>query len=317
MSLPKSVYLKHGAYYLVRKNKWIMLSRDYAEAMGEYGRLTAKKAPLKGVGALVQDTIAEAENRLKPNTITQYRLCLKRINVAFEDFKVEQVKTKHIAQFHHHFIDTPNMANRALSLLKISFDRAVLHGVCEVNPARPVKRHPEHKRTTLMTDDQFNALCEYDNPALKTIMELCYYTAQRIDDVLSIKMSDISSEGIAFEQAKTGKRLIVRMNPSIQAAIKEARSLHPTKIAPIYLLGQRNGKKREYSGVRGLFDRAKKAAGIEGVTLHDIRAKSITDAKRVGLDSMALGGHDSESSHKRYLRSKEVEIVDGMYKEGI
>jgi integrase len=145
-------------------------------------------------------------------------------------------------------------------------------------------------------------------------MELCYYTAQRIDDVLSIKTSDISEVGIEFEQMKTGKRLIVKMNPSILAAIKSAKALHPSKVTPIYLLGQRNGKKRNYSGVRGLFNRAKKEANIEGVTLHDIRAKSITDAKKAGIDSMALGGHESESSHKRYLRSKEVDIVDGMYK---
>jgi integrase len=206
------------------------------------------------------------------------------------------------------------MTNRALSLLKISFDRAVLYGMCEHNPARPVKRHSEHKRTRLMTDEEFEAISSYKNPALKVIMELCYYTAQRIDDVLSIKTSDISEVGIEFEQMKTGKRLIVKMNPSILAAIKSAKALHPSKVTPIYLLGQRNGKKRNYSGVRGLFNRAKKEANIEGVTLHDIRAKSITDAKKAGIDSMALGGHESESSHKRYLRSKEVDIVDGMYK---
>jgi integrase len=280
----------------------------------EYGRVTAKKTPLQGVGKLVQDTINDAEVRLKPNTITQYRLCLSKINNVFCNFEVHQVKTKHIAQFVHHFSDTPNMTNRALSLLKISFDRAVLYGMCEHNPARPVKRHSEHKRTRLMTDEEFEAISSYKNPALKVIMELCYYTAQRIDDVLSIKTSDISEVGIEFEQMKTGKRLIVKMNPSILAAIKSAKALHPSKVTPIYLLGQRNGKKRNYSGVRGLFNRAKKEANIEGVTLHDIRAKSITDAKKAGIDSMALGGHESESSHKRYLRSKEVDIVDGMYK---
>jgi hypothetical protein len=42
---------------------------------------------------------------------------------------------------------------------------------------------------------------------------------------------------------------------------------------------------------------------------HDIRASSATDADEAGIDSMALLDHTTESSHKRYKRSKETVVV--------
>jgi hypothetical protein len=39
-----------------------------------------------------------------------------------------------------------------------------------------------------------------------------------------------------------------------------------------------------------------------------------TDAKKQGVDSMALLGHKSESVHQRYLRCKDIPLVQGIKK---
>ena len=49
--LPPCVYLRHGAYYLVRRGKWTRLAADLPEALKEYARLHAQ--PSGGMAALI------------------------------------------------------------------------------------------------------------------------------------------------------------------------------------------------------------------------------------------------------------------------
>lgn len=142
-------------------------------------------------------------------------------------------------------------------------------------------------------------------------MDPAYLTAQRIGDVLAIRLSGISREGVSFQQEKTGKRLMVVMSPALEKAVSSARLLHGRQITPTYLLGQRNGKIRSYRGVRDLFDRAVEKAGVENAHLNDLRAKSITDAKKQGLDPQALAGHTTEAQTIRYIRDRETSVVEG------
>jgi integrase len=56
---------------------------------------------------------------------------------------------------------------------------------------------------------------------------------------------------------------------------------------------------------------------VQDVHFHDIRAKSITDAKRLGgLDyAQALAGHESRNTTEGYIKSKESERVRPLDRE--
>ena len=54
-----------------------------------------------------------------------------------------------------------------------------------------------------------------------------------------------------------------------------------------------------------------KYATIKACGFHDLRAKAITDAKKQGHDPQALAGHDTEALTVRYLRDKEIPLVNG------
>jgi len=56
-------------------------------------------------------------------------------------------------------------------------------------------------------------------------------------------------------------------------------------------------------------DQARDVAQVEDANFHDLRAASATDADEQGMDSQALLGHTTESSHRRYLRSKKVPVA--------
>lgn len=276
-------------------------------AMAEYGRLTSPQKYANSVAKLIKESIDQRD--IKPNTLAQYRLCEEKISHAFQNFAVDQVETKDIAEFMELYRDTPNMANRMLSVLRFSFDRAARLGMCKVNPCTPVERFKEAKRDRLLTNEEFLRISNAGNDVLKCVMALCYLTAQRINDVLGIKLDDITEQGILFQQAKTGKKLIIKMNPALSEAVEAARSLD---LGGVYLLGQKNGEKRGYYGVRDLFRRACRASGVKDATLHDIRAKALTDAEAEGINPTKLAGHSTQQQTLRYLRGKSVEVVEGV-----
>lgn len=193
----------------------------------------------------------------------------------------------------------------------MAFDFAVLHGRCVSNPVLSIPRHPEKQQDRYLTDAGYASLLRKGLPTLRSIMGFAYLTGQRIDDVLAIRLSDISKEGISFRQEKTGKRLMVIMSPALAAAVSVAKRLHGRQGTPTYLLGLRNGIIRSYRGVRDLFNHAAKKASVDDVHLHDLRAKSITDVKQQGLDPQALAGHTTEAETNRYIRDRETTAVKG------
>jgi integrase len=139
---------------------------------------------------------------------------------------------------------------------------------------------------------------------------MAYLTGQRIGDVLKIKQSDISPDGITVVQEKTGKKLKVAITPTLEENIRTPRQLHG-RITLTYLPGQINGKIRSHKGMRDLLQRYVDKAELDDIHLHDFRAKAITDAKKQGHDPQALAGHTTEAQTVRYLCDKEIPLVCG------
>ncbi len=303
---------KHGRYYYVHRNRWRPLSKDYFRALAE---VAAIEAPSDEWAELVQQVYDryEARNKsgnLADNTISQYRGIRARIEYGFAEFRPEQVKASDITRFLDMYEKTPNMANRMLTVIKAIFERAVRQGLAPANPAYGIKRFEESKRTRYMTDAEFIAIWSHANATTRLVMDMCYLTAQRISDVLAIEHSHITVDCIQFRQQKTDKPLEIEMSPELEQLIKDAKGLH--KIMCKYLFHPRGKQtKYGYAAIRDAFDRAKAAAGVAGVTLHDIRAKSITDAKAAGIDPQKLAGHASPAMTERYIRMREIDRVSG------
>ncbi|WP_366523451.1 tyrosine-type recombinase/integrase [uncultured Microbulbifer sp.] len=80
---------------------------------------------------------------------------------------------------------------------------------------------------------------------------------------------------------------------------------------PANYLFHPHGKRTRYSyrAIRDGFGRARVKAGVEHTTIHDIRAKSLTDAKHAGTDAQRLAGHTSPSMTERYIRLRETDNV--------
>ncbi len=313
-ALPPCLYERRGKYYFVKNNQWHPLGPDYERAMTEYAR---KQAPSGGMVDLIERVFQKYEKKhkdgkLAANTLSQYRVCRSRIEHAFLEFSPSHVKGTHIASFLDDYEDTPNMTNRTLTVLREIFRRAVRWGEADSNPCYGIDRFEEAKRTRYLTDKEYRTIQDNANPYIKCVMDICYLTAQRIGDVIAIKHSDISGKGIAFRQKKTDKRLVVEMTPELDGVVKAAKDLHPVAQFNPYLFHPR-GKPTPYSykAVYDCFKRAVSKAGVKDAKIHDLRAKSITDAKREGKDPQKLAGHVSRAMTERYIRLRETDVVQG------
>ncbi len=294
------MHLKHGAFYLVRRNKWEFLSRDRAEA----DRMYAEK--MRPSRTALEDLLrnAVAERTLRRSTRAQYETAIRHIVHGLQMFQPHEILPRHVAEFRQTLADTPNMANRCLSVLRLAMNYALERGLVDRNPAIGIPRMREKKRPRLLSPQEYRAIYAHASPRLQCIMDLCYLTGQRITDVLSIRRSQLRDGGIEFVQQKTGARLFVRA-PGLAEVIERAKALHGA-VAPLTLFRSRFGGHPRYSIIRDQWKAACEAAGVQDAHLHDLRAMSLTHAKAQGRNAQVLAGHTTEAMTVRYLRSKGV-----------
>ncbi len=136
---------------------------------------------------------------------------------------------------------------------------------------------------------------------IQIFMDLAYITGQRQADLLKIKLSDISEEGIFFEQNKTGTKIIVIWSDSLRDVVDRAQQEFPHSSE--YLVVNARGQKYGSSGIQTAWQRlilrcVDKGIIKERFTFRDIRAKARSD----GDDKKLLGHANPDKMAKIYQR---------------
>lgn len=306
---PPCFYQKHGAFYLVRANKWTRLGTDLSLSLAEYGRLMEAQK-VGGMPKLIEDWYGSLAGKSK-STLRQYRYAAEVLKRKLRQFEPGEVRASHVVDIRASMYATPNMANRVMGVLRLVFAYAVERHVVDTNPCAGVKRLAERRRVRLLTEAEWRAIHAKAGPRLQVIMELQYLTGQRINDVLKIRKSQLTDDGIVFEQQKTGAKLTVRWSPDLRRTVERAKALSADLPPTLTLLRGKYGKAPDYRSVALQWTEACKAAGVEDARLNDGRAVSATTAKKQGKDATALLGHSSPRMTERYLRDKEAPEVDG------
>lgn len=311
--LPPRCYFKHGAYYFVSGNKWTRLGDTLSGALSAYGRIIERQsvhgtAPMT---ALMADFITDCERReLAANTLRAYRFAERAIASAFREFQIEDIRPADAAVYLDSMADRPAAANIHRAVLKGALKRAVRAGVIDRNPVDPIDPFKQSKRDRYISDDEYAAIWAAASPILRPIMDYAYLTAQRIGDVLSTRMVQFKAAGIEIDQGKTGKRLLIAWTDDLHAVVDEAKAMQKPK-SETYLFPDADGGERTYKSVYYLWSSAVVRARVDDANIHDLRAKSLTDAKAQGLDPQTLAGHSTAAMTIRYLRGRERDRVTG------
>lgn len=297
--LPRCVYLKHGAYYLVKKNVWTRLGATLHEALQAYAE--GFKPDAHGEMATLFDRWFEhwstdPNEKKASSTIRSYQNAINStLKKGFSQLTPKQVRPHHIALFMDGYREAPNMANKMLVILRMVFTKAVAWGLVETNPARDIKRFKEGKRDRHIEDSEYWSIHAKADDHLKAIMDVAYTSAQRIGDVLKIVPADITEATLHVIQQKTKKEVWVAINPDLKEALERMMAF------PAW----------SYWVTRDRWREAAEAAEVKNVKLHDLRAKGITEAERQGKDGQALAGHANRQMTERYIRDRDIVPVQG------
>jgi integrase len=306
--LPPCVYPRHGAFWHVKSGKWTRLGATLEDALVAYARM--HDAPRGGMPHLIDMVLTHIRPNLSKATNSQYDTAARKLKKMLVQFAPDQVRPKHVAAIKVALASTPNMANRCLSLLRQVFSWALEQQLVEINPAVGIKRHMEGKRGRLISMTEYGAIHGHAGDRLQVIMDLLIRTGQRVGDVLRIRRTDLTDEGIRFVQQKTGAKLVVPWTPELRAVVDRAKLLHGN-IRALTLLHSRRGKTPDYRTVALQWTKACAAAGVADAHIHDLRAVALTAARKQGLNATRLAGHSSPAQTERYLRDREEPLADG------
>lgn len=310
--LPECVYKKHGAYYFVKGGKWTRLGTTEQEM---YKALAQLKGEVKGEPGMKRlfdryEKEVLAKKHQKTKDVQEAQLVLLR--KIFERMEPGAVLPKHIAQYlDKRGATAPVAANREIALLSHVFKKAIRWGILSINPCTGVERNDEEPRDRYVQDWEFAAVYQRASAHLQIIMDLAYITGQRQADILAIRLSDLTDEGILFKQAKTKMKLCVEWSPALEAVVERAKA-QKKEIQSLYLISNKKGQKYTSSGIQTAWQRLmvdcmatedKDGNKIEPViterfTFYDIRAKARSD----GEDKRLLGHANPEKMARTYQR---------------
>ena len=309
--LPPCVYLRRGAYYYVRRGKWIPLGKREPEALAQYARL--REGSGGGMAALIDDALPVITRDVSASTAKQYRREAMKLRKVLAEYAPHEVTPRDVAQIRREAsARSVAVANRMLTVLRLVFAYALEEQLVDANPCVGIKRAHQPARTRRLTLGEYAAIRAAASDRLRVVMDLCALTGQRIGDVLSIKRSDCGQDGIAVQQQKTRARLVIAWTDELREAVEAAKALHGP-VAGLYLVkGTRGqlGRPLAYKVIWSDWRAACKAAGVVDANIHDMRAMAATEAQAQGVDPQALLGHADAKMTRRYLRDRTVPVVE-------
>lgn len=209
------------------------------------------------------------------------------------------------------------IANREVSLFSHIWNWARGKGITDLpNPCEGIRRNKEAGRDVYVDDDAFRAVYEQADGALRDAMDLAYLTGQRVGDVWSMDVRQVTARGLIIQQSKTSNRVTMEITGELAALLERIAKRKGEKCP--------NGREKVYStrlivdddglalgraALRYRFDKAREAAGIAKgeFQFRDLRAKAGTDKADSAKDireAQAQLGHSSVTTTEIYVRKK-------------
>lgn len=239
-------------------------------------------------------------NELAPRTQRDYARHIRDLRMWFGPRIADEMKPRDFAEFMN-VRKGRIQRNKQMAVLSCAFTQAVrVWFIADTNPCRDVQRHSSKPRDREVTDEEFTDFMAMVPARMKLAMQLSVATGQRQGDILSLKWTQVNrTQGkIRFKQAKTGKRLAVRITETVEQLLVKCEAMAPPGE---YVIRRRDGQRYTSDGFRAIWQRWQRrwaAAGNERFTYHDLRARAAAKCKTIE-DAMVLLGHQNISMTRR------------------
>lgn len=247
--------------------------------------------------------------------------------------RIVDVRRSDVAKLHARLSETPYQANRALALVSAIWNWAARRDEVALadNPAKGIERYPEKGRERFLTSEELArlgaALAEGEtiglpwevheaapsskhlakpenrraklDPFAAAAIRLLILTGARLREILDAQWSQVDLErGVIFlADSKTGRKPIY-LSAAAQAVLA---SLPRIDGNPHVIAGARDGKPR--ADLKKPWAAVKRAAGLEGLRLHDLRHSFASFGAGASLGLPIIGkllGHSQAATTHRY-----------------
>lgn len=308
-TLPKNCVLSKGWHFFVSRDKdtgarkWIKLGK--VGALGSRHLSADSAAALErilagdigGMRKIFNRYAREILPQKAKKTAKDQARQLGQLIAVFGHAEPGEVMRAHIARYLDKRAETaPVAGNREIALLSDVFTVAIRWGLCEINPCTGVRRNKERPRTRAIGDVEFHAFRATVPPLVQDAMDLALLTGQRLGDVLKMRLSHCTDQGIEVRQGKTGKALVVCWSDELADVVARCKARTKankvTSIDPALIGITASGFHTAWQRAQVLWGEAKV---VSPASINGIKGKLIELSKLCEL--LALEQSDTPEAH--------------------
>ncbi|EJN2863948.1 tyrosine-type recombinase/integrase [Salmonella enterica subsp. enterica serovar Yaba] len=315
--LPPRVYKNKYSYYYKPTSKECLTLGPVAMPISalwrEYEALIAEQSEAMTFEKLWFSFLKSAYYlELKPRTQKDYLQHQKKLITAFGKVKADNIKPEHIRMFmDKRGLSSKTQANHEMSSMSRVYRWGYERGMVKANPCQGVSKFKSVDRDRYITDKEYVAIYECADVVVRCAMEIAYLCGARIGDILAMKWSQVSDEGIFIRQGKNSVKQIKQWTERLKIAIESAKTFSQPNNANAFIIMGSHGAGFTNRGFTKRWDTARSLAeaklGYElNCTFHDLKAKAISDFEGSSRDKQLFSGHKTESQVLVYDRKTKV-----------
>ena len=192
-------------------------------------------------------------------------------------------------------------ARHEMVLLGHVLSKAIRWGLATLNPVRGLDFGERAGKRAQVPLGQVEAVRALASERIRVAIDLAVSTGQRRGDLLTLRRSQLTDDGILFRQSKTGAEVLIAWSDDLRSIVERAKRLAP-QIPAEYLIRTQHGKPYTARGFSAIWQRLMtkhvKAGGTR-FSFHDLRAVSADGAETVE-EARARLGHASTATTLRH-----------------
>ena len=314
--LPPYVYVKKKTYlYFIKGDLLVNLPNDlsgpeFYAAYTECLKGGAVGGSNRTFEKLAVDYMASNKyKKLATNTQNSYRLSINWIVERCGKTLVKKMTRKQIIAMRDSRKDTPTAANKNLLVMVVLLEHALDLDWVQINVARGVSKIDHDADIRLpWSEEEVEKFHEHADPRSSLLLELCIATGQRLNDVLGMRWSDVTTDpvagyGIFVTQQKTGAKVFIPFSDRLQSIIQRLSNQIDQKGSDFIVVNQQYpSKKLTTSTVQKQMGAIREKIGVTK-TLHDLRHTCAHRLAERGLTNeviMSITGHGSAKMVNHY-----------------
>jgi integrase len=276
MQLPAGVTIKHGRYYLVRRNKWHALTRveeGEIALLEAYYHLT-NDDPQTYAGIFLA-FVRNGMGKLSPDTQREYRrIILTRLIPFCGHMPRNTLKPSHVAQYLQRREDegAAVAGNREFACLSSACNFAMRRGWLESNPCRGVRRNTERPSLAYVPHERLSGAIDRAPECVQDLLAVAYLTGIRQTDLRLMKRDAVQGGHLRFTESKTKKPAEYEITPTLRIFIERALA-RAAAVGSEFLFTSPRGLPWSKWGLQSAMRRLK-----PGFQFRQLRPKAQTDA---------------------------------------